>query len=96
MPHSNREILENEFGLFRPLLLDGSSMMKLIGQNDILEDMKVLQKAFVQVVFKDRRDDVVLEECFDMILLRSICERWKKLIEQEIIMEMRFDGDKNG
>ena len=81
--HSNQEILEKEYGLFRPLLLDGPSMMKLIGQDDILEDMKELQKTFVQAVFKDKRDDVVLADCFDMDLLQSICQRWKKLIENE-------------
>lgn len=81
--HSNQEILEKEYGLFRPLLLDGPSMMKLIGQDDILEDMKELQKTFVQAVFKEKRDDVVLADCFDMDLLQSICQRWKKLIENE-------------
>ena len=84
MPHSNQEILEYEFGLFRPLLLDGPSMMKLIGQDAVLEDMNTLQKVFVQVALKDKRDNVVLADFFDMGLLRSICERWKKLIEQEI------------
>ena len=84
MPHSNQEILEYEFGLFRPLLLDGPSMMKLIGQDAVLEDMKILQKVFVQVALKDKRDNVVLADFFDMGLLRSICERWTKLIEQEI------------
>lgn len=82
--HSNQEILEKEYGLFRPLLLDGPSMMNLIGQEEILEDMKVLQKTFVQVALKDKRDDVILANCFDMELLQSVCQRWKKLIEQEM------------
>ena len=82
--HSNQEILEKEFGLFRPLLLDGPSMMKLIGQEEIHEDMKVLQKTFVQVALKDKRNDVILADCFDMELLQCVCQRWKKLIEQEM------------
>ncbi|MBQ6415069.1 MAG: hypothetical protein IJJ65_02345 [Butyrivibrio sp.] len=84
VPHSNQEILEKEFGLFRPLLLDGPSMMKIIGQDAVLEDMKTLQKVFVQIALKEKRDNVVLADCFDMELLRSICERWKELIGQEI------------
>ena len=84
IPHSNQEILEKEVGYFRPLLLDGPSMMKLIGRNDIFEDMKVLQKSFVQVAFKEKRDEVVLTDFFDMELLQSIYERWKCLIEQEM------------
>ena len=84
IPHSNQEILEKEVGYFRPLLLDGPSMMKLIGRNDIFEDMKVLQKSFVQVAFKEKRDEVVLSDFFDMELLQSIYERWKCLIEQEM------------
>ena len=83
--HSNQEMLEKEFGLFRPLLLDGPSMMKLIGQEEILEDMEVLQKTFVQVALKDKRNDVILDDCFDMELLQCVCQRWKKLIEQEIV-----------
>lgn len=82
--HSNQEIHEKEYGLFRPLLLDGPSMMNLIGQAEILEDMKVLQKAFVQVALKDKRDDVILADCFDMELLQSVCQRWKMLIEHEM------------
>ena len=36
-------------------------MMKLIGHEGILEDMKVLQKTFVQVAFKEKRDTRLLE-----------------------------------
>ena len=35
LPRTNAEILEKEEGLFRPILLDGPSMMKLLGQNEL-------------------------------------------------------------
>ena len=60
-------------------------MMKLLGQNDVFEDMCVLQKVFVTVAFKERKDSVLLKERFDMKLFQSICDRWRTLIIHEIL-----------
>jgi hypothetical protein len=83
-PRTNGEILEKEFGLFRPILLDGPSMMKLLEQNAIYDDMRTLQKIFVSVAFKEKLDNVILAEHFDMDLFKSICDRWRTLIRHEL------------
>lgn len=85
IPRTNAEILEKEEGLFRPILLDGPSMMKLLGQNELYEDMRTLQKVFVNIAFKERVDNILLSERFDMDLLHNICERWRILIRQELL-----------
>ncbi len=84
IPRTNAEILEKEEGLFRPILLDGLSMMKLLRQNELYEDMRTLQKVFVDIAFKEKADNILLAERFDMDLLHSICERWRILISQEL------------
>ncbi len=81
---TNAEILEKEEGLFRPILLDGPSMMKLLRQNELYEDMRTLQKVFVDIAFKKKADNILLAERFDMDLLHSICERWRILIGREL------------
>ena len=81
---TNAEILEKEEGLFRPILLDGPSMMKLLGQNELYEDMRTLQKVFVSIAFKEKADHIVLAKHFDMNLFHSVCERWRILISQEL------------
>ena len=83
-PRTNADILEKEFGLFRPILLDGASMMKLLDQDELYEDMRILQKVFVNIAFKEKADNVVLMEHFDMDLLQSICDRWQTLIRREL------------
>lgn len=89
MPGTNAKILEKEEGLFRPILLDGSSMMKLLRQNELYEDMRTLQKVFVDIAFKEKADNILLAERFDMDLLHSIFERWRILISQELKMLTR-------
>lgn len=84
-PRTNAEILENERGLFRPILLDGSSMMKLLEQRDIFEDMLALQKIFVAIAFKEKADNVLLSERFNLDIFRRICDRWRGLIRQESV-----------
>lgn len=88
VPHSNKEILDKEYGLFRSLLLDGPSMMELIKQDEILADMKMLQKAFVHVAFKEKRDNVMLADYLDMSMVYKIGESWEKLVREELINEM--------
>lgn len=85
VPHSNKEIIEKEYGLFRPLLLDGPSMMELIKKDEMLADMKMLQKAFVQVAFKEKRENVILSDYLDMSMVYKIGESWKKLVREELI-----------
>ena len=82
-PRTNTEILAKEEGLFRPILLDGASMMKLLGQNELYEDMRTLQKVFVNIAFKEKVDNILLTKLFDMDLFHSICERWHILISRE-------------
>ena len=86
--HSNKEILDREYGLFRPLLLDGPSMMELIKQDEILSDMKILQKIFVQVAFKEKRENVMLSDYLDMSIVHKIVENWKTLVREELLNEM--------
>lgn len=83
-PRTNAEILEKEFGLFRPILLDEPSMMKLLGQKAIYEDMLTLQKIFVAIAFKEKADNVLLSERFDLDMVHRICDRWQDLIRQEL------------
>ena len=84
IPRTNAEILEKEEGLFRPILLDGPSMMKLLDQDELYEDMRILQKVFVNIAFKEKADSVVLTEHFNMDLFQSICDRWQTLIRREL------------
>lgn len=84
IPRTNKEILNKEFGLFRPILLDGPSMMKLLGQESIYDDMRDLQKVFVRTAFNEKADNVLLKECFDMKKFQDVCDGWSALIRQEI------------
>ena len=84
LPRTNAEILEKEKGLFRPILLDGPSMMKQLWQNELYDDMQRLQKVFVNIAFKEKADNILPAERFDMNLFHSICERWRILIGQEL------------
>ncbi len=83
-PHTNKELLENERGLFRPILLDGPTMMKLYGQEELYEDMCVLQRAFIDVAFKNKSDNTLLNSCFDMKLMDTVFDRWKQLINEAL------------
>ena len=83
-PHTNKELLVNERGLFRPILLDSPTMMKLYGQEELYKDMCALQKTFIDVAFKEKADNVVLASCFDMKLADTVFDRWRRLINEAL------------
>jgi len=60
-------------------------MMELIKKDEMLADMKMLQKAFVQVAFKEKRENVMLLDYLDMSMVYKIGESWKKLVREELI-----------
>lgn len=58
--------------------------MKLYGQEELYEDMCVLQRAFIDVAFKNKSDNALLNSCFDMKLMDTVFDRWKQLINEAL------------
>ena len=66
--------------LFRPVLLDSVAMMELLGEKDMAENIKKLQRAYMDAAFKSGAEQVQLCRHIDMLLLEQVIEGWKGLI----------------
>ena len=68
--------------LFRPLLLDGISMLKLAGETVLAAEFADLQRQFLNFMRGTRRQ--ALQETFSADRLRELTERYVFLIERQI------------
>ena len=77
-PHESVERTRDT--LFRPVLLDSVAMMELLGEKDMAENIKKLQRAYMDAAFKSGAEQVQLCRHIDMLLLEQVIEGWKGLI----------------
>lgn len=66
--------------LFRPVLLDSVAMMELLGDTDMAESIKKLQRAYIDAAFKSSAEQVRLCDHIDILLLEQVIDGWKGLI----------------
>lgn len=77
-PHESVERTRDT--LFRPVLLDSVAMMELLGEKDMAENIKKLQRAYMDAAFKSGAEQVQLCRHIDMLLMEQVIEGWKGLI----------------
>ncbi len=77
-PHESVERTRDT--LFRPVLLDSVAMMELLGEKAMAENIKKLQRAYMDAAFKSGAEQVQLCRHIDMLLLEQVIEGWKGLI----------------
>ncbi|MBQ7599628.1 MAG: hypothetical protein IJU57_03035 [Clostridia bacterium] len=68
--------------MFRPLLLDGITMLELVGESALAQEFKVLQKQFMDYMRGTREE--ALQETLSLARLHDLTERYAQLIEQQI------------
>ena len=68
--------------LFRPLLLDGITMLELAGETALAKDFTALQQQFMSFM-RGTRDDA-LQDTLSLDRLHDLTERYANLIEQQI------------
>lgn len=76
--------------LFRPVLLDSVAMMELLGEEAMTENIKKLQRAYIDAAFRSGAEQVRLCKHIDMLLLEQIIEDWKGLIKEQILGQAYF------
>ena len=68
--------------LFRPLLLDGITMLELAGETDLAQEFTALQQQFMAYMRGTREE--ALQETLSLDKLHDLTERYAHLIEQQI------------
>ncbi len=68
--------------LFRPLLLDGITMLELAGENHLAKDFTSLQQQFMSFMRGPREE--ALQETLSLYQLHDLTEKYAHLIEQQI------------
>lgn len=68
--------------LFRPLLLDGITMLELAGESALAHQFAVLQQQFMSFIRGTR--EKALRETLPLDILRDCTEQYARLIEQQI------------
>ena len=68
--------------LFRPLLLDGITMLELAGETDLAQEFTALQKQFMAFLRGTREE--ALRETLSTDSLHDLTEQYASLIEQQI------------
>ena len=79
---SPQNLYESMDCLFRPLLVDGLAMMKLLDEQQILQSLEVLQRKFIEVV--KRNQTVVLADEFNCSLFDESIDMIIDLIYKKI------------
>ena len=64
--------------LFRAILLDGITMLDLIGETQISQKLKIVQGQFMNAVKENKPQQ--LDQCLDMALLNSAIAEYMNLI----------------
>lgn len=70
--------------LFRPMLLDGITMLQLIGETELAEDFTLLQRSFLAALCGDPNQSIKLGDCLSMDDFTRAAESYIQLIQQEI------------
>lgn len=68
--------------LFRPLLLDGITMLELAGENDLAQEYTALQRQFMTFMRGTREE--ALQKMLSLDRLHALTEQYAHLIEQQM------------
>ncbi len=68
--------------LFRPLLLDGITMLELAGETTLAQGFTALQRQFMDFMRSPR--EVALCDTLALDTLHELCEQYAKLIAKQI------------
>ncbi|MBE5901435.1 MAG: hypothetical protein E7280_05965 [Lachnospiraceae bacterium] len=82
--HSREEVLENLDRLFRPVLLEGVSMMELLHEEEVAAQLREVREAFMQVVFREQKESVRLDECIGLVDLSQAIMGWKSVMRDRL------------
>ncbi len=67
--------------LFRPLLLDGITMLNLLGMTDLAQRFIEVQRQFLSVIRKESSVTVMLGDCICMDTLTAAAEEYIRIIQ---------------
>lgn len=70
--------------LFRPLLLDGITMLSLLGETELAQRFSALQHSFLTALQRNAEERIRLEDYLPMDTLHSAAEDYICLIEKEL------------
>ena len=70
--------------LFRPLFLDGITMLHLIGETELAEEWKVMQGNLLSTLRQDKNQSVKLGKYISIDELRALAQRYIELIRTEL------------
>ena len=73
--------------LFRPLFLDGITMLSLIGETEFAEKWKVMQGNLLRALRQDKGQNVQLGEYISTDKLQDLTQKYMELIKLEIAKE---------
>lgn len=82
--HSREEVLENLDRLFRPVLLEGVSMMELLQEEEVASQLREVREEFMQVVFREKRQQLRLDECMGLVDLSQAIMGWKAIMRDRL------------
>ena len=81
--NTDREMYRNNLDLFRPLLLDGLTMIDIAGENDLLALMKEAQNQLLS--FIKGKDDSLNQKTLLLSIIKII-DCWQSMIEKTLKM----------
>lgn len=70
--------------LFRPIFLDGISMLNLIGETELFEEFSKLQGNLLGVLRQDTKEGILLKDCISIDRLQASVQKYMELIKVEI------------
>ena len=70
--------------LFRPLFLDGITMLHLIGETELAEEWKVMQGNLLSALRQDKNQSVKLGKYISIDELQALAQRYIELIRTEL------------
>lgn len=70
--------------LFRPLFLDGITMLHLIGETEFAEEWKVMQGNLLSALRQDKNQSIQLSEYISIDKLQTLAQRYAELIRTEL------------
>lgn len=81
----NAEVLQSKLNpLFRPLLLDGISMLHLIGETDLADEFAKIQEDFLRALRLDTKEGILLKNYISVDNLHVAVQKYVELIKNEV------------
>ena len=80
--HDPNDYYKKMNALFRPLLLDGITMLELAGESDLAQGFTALQRQFMDFMRSPR--EAALRDTLALDTLHELCEQYAQLIAKQI------------